>query len=315
MQDRTCFYDDFESIKDVPIGTVATVFCDEHGARHALIIHEALYFGNDMDHSLINPNQIRHYGISVSDDPYDSTQDFGIDHGKLFIPFETEGCAIYFDTCVPTDEDLETLAHTVLTNGKNEWNPSSVEMSSNRPYGDNTTITIQAVTRENYRRALSRPIEYESDLVLGSISGSFLANDAYERMVSSVRVQLPSSYPTHPSRSKQRNQKVISNTRHSVISTELLMKMHGIGIDKAKQMLAATTQKGVRTAVFPINKRYRVDHLDLHRTRLKGKWSLDWMPSGTKSITQCTGAWVYTNGHFTEVYPCEDRTITRRVPP
>ena len=311
---QTCdvqgFHDNFDSIKDVPIGTVATVFRDEHGARHALIIHEALYFGNDMDHSLINPNQIRHFGIPVSDDPYDSTRDFGIDHAELFIPFETEGCAVYFDTSVPTDEDLETLAHVVLTDGKNEWSPSSVEMSSNRPYGDNTTITIQAVTRENYRRALSRPIEYESDLVLGSISGSFLANDAYERMVSSVRVQLPSSYPTHPSRSKQRNQKVISNTRHSVISTELLMKMHGIGIDKAKQMLAATTQKGVRTAVFPINKRYRVDHLDLHRTRLKGKWSLDWMPSGTKSITQCTGAWVYTNGHFTEVYPREDRTST-----
>ena len=53
------------------------------------------------------------------------------------------------------------------------------------------------------------------------------------------------------------------------------MKMHGIGIDKAKQMLAATTQKGVRTAVFPINKRYRVDHLDLHRTRLKDPSSVE----------------------------------------
>ena len=88
MQDRTCFYDDFESIKDVPIGTVATVFCDEHGARHALIIHEALYFGNGMDHSLINPNQIRHFGIPVSDDSYDSTRDFGISHNELFIPLK-----------------------------------------------------------------------------------------------------------------------------------------------------------------------------------------------------------------------------------
>ena len=184
---QTCnvqgFHDDFESIKDVPIGTVATIFCDVHGARHALIIHKALHFGSEMDHSLIHPNQMRHYGISVSDDPYDSTQDFGIDHGKLFIPFETEGCAIYFDTCVPTDEDLETLAHTVLTNGKNEWNPSSVEMSSNRPYGDNATLTVHAVMRENYRFALARPIEHDSDLVLGLISGSFIAIYAYERMV------------------------------------------------------------------------------------------------------------------------------------
>ena len=51
---------------------------------------------------------------------------------------------------MPTDRDLETLVHVVPTDGKNEWSPSSVEMSSDQHYGDNTTTSIQAVTRENY---------------------------------------------------------------------------------------------------------------------------------------------------------------------
>ncbi len=40
-----------------------------------------------------------------------------------------------------------------------------------------------------------------------------------------------------------------------------------IGLDKAKQMLKATTQKGIRTLVDPILRRYRINHLDLHDVR------------------------------------------------
>ena len=58
-----------------------------------------------------------------------------------------------------------------------------------------------------------------------------------------------------------------------------------IGLNKTKQMLKATTQKGIRTAVHPIHRRYQVDHIDLYSLRLVGKWYLDWMPARTKSIT------------------------------
>ena len=92
------FHDDFEPIKDVPIAQVATAFRDTHGATSILIINEALYFGPEMDHSLINPNQIRHYGIPVSDDAYDGGREFGIDHEDIFIPFETEGSTVFFDS-------------------------------------------------------------------------------------------------------------------------------------------------------------------------------------------------------------------------
>ena len=55
--------------------------------------------------------------------------------------------------------------------------------------GDNTAH-IASVRRENIRRK-TVPVECESDLVLGSISRTFIADDYYERLVSSVRVNYP----------------------------------------------------------------------------------------------------------------------------
>ena len=53
-----------------------------------------------MEHSLITPNQIRSFGIPVSDDLFDRTREFGIYHKEIFIQFRTEGTAIFFDTYV-----------------------------------------------------------------------------------------------------------------------------------------------------------------------------------------------------------------------
>ena len=51
------FHDELTPINDVPIATVATAWSDQNtGESFILIIHEALYFGDSMDHSLVNPN-------------------------------------------------------------------------------------------------------------------------------------------------------------------------------------------------------------------------------------------------------------------
>ena len=93
------------------------------------------------------------------------------------------------------------------------------------------------------------PIEYESDLVLGSISDSFVTEMAYERVVSSVRVEYPRLKRTdkkitaHGKESSIR--KIVTNTQHSVITPEHLTRTLNIGLDKAKLMLRVTTQKGI----------------------------------------------------------------------
>ena len=153
---------------------------------------------------------------------------------------------------------------------------------------------------------------HESDLVLGSICDSLVADKAVERMISAVTVH--SVRPRENGKKKATRgprtmSKVIANTRHSVITAEHIARTFNIGLNKAKETLRVTTQKGVRTAQYPLTRRYRVDHLNLHRNYLRGKWYVDWMPSATKSITQCKGAFVYSNGTYPEMYPKEDNKM------
>ena len=89
------FHDNWKGIEDVPIARVDTVIRDEHKHVHIPIVNQALYFGASLDHSLINSNQIRHFGILVSDNLYDSGQDSGINHDDQFIPFKTEGSTVF----------------------------------------------------------------------------------------------------------------------------------------------------------------------------------------------------------------------------
>ena len=137
--DVSGFHSDFDSIKDIPVGTVATAYRAESGTVYVLIIHEALFFGMSMDHSLINPNQIRHNGTPVCDNPFDNNNVLGIDHPDVFIPFVTQGAAIFFESYVPSDEDLIECPRIELTSNT-EWNPKTVSMARNQPGGgrDNT---------------------------------------------------------------------------------------------------------------------------------------------------------------------------------
>jgi len=59
-------------IENVPIVTGATAYdCPVTQATYILVFHESLYYGTKLDHSLINPNQVRHYGIPFWDNPFD----------------------------------------------------------------------------------------------------------------------------------------------------------------------------------------------------------------------------------------------------
>ena len=67
-------------IENVPIVSGATAWDDPTtGETYILVINEALYYGTKLDHSLINPNQIRAYGIGFWDNPYDKDKGLRIE--------------------------------------------------------------------------------------------------------------------------------------------------------------------------------------------------------------------------------------------
>ncbi len=50
---------------DTLFSRVATAFANGYGAEYILIINEVISFGSTMDHSLINPDKIHHFGTLV----------------------------------------------------------------------------------------------------------------------------------------------------------------------------------------------------------------------------------------------------------
>lgn len=199
---QTCdvsgFHQSFESLNDIPV---------------ALIINEALYFGPQMDHSLVNPNQIRAYGIDVSDNPFDRNRDFGIQHEECFIPFTTEGSTVYFDTFVTTDYQIETLRNIELTSD-DEWDPNAVDMQKYQSRG--TTRFVQPMKRNPISRIAS-----ETDAHLASISDCLCPSTFAQRMIESVHVDSRRDTETTNSRLAS---EVVTNNRHSAINPERVSK-------------------------------------------------------------------------------------------
>ena len=64
--DVSPYRDDYESIKNVPIVQAATAYQSQYtGQVYILIFNEALYMGDSIKHTLINPNQLRHFRMQV----------------------------------------------------------------------------------------------------------------------------------------------------------------------------------------------------------------------------------------------------------
>ncbi len=66
----TGFANSFQPLRDVPIVKAALAYDHpETGEIIILILNQALYFGNQLNEILINPNQLRAYGNIVDDVP------------------------------------------------------------------------------------------------------------------------------------------------------------------------------------------------------------------------------------------------------
>jgi hypothetical protein len=194
---------------------------------------------------------------------------------EIFIPFLTEGNTLYFNSCVPSDEDLENCPYLVLTDDI-EWDPSTVDLTDPRP---KEIKEIQVSNKTSHT-------EWAVSTATTQMASTIILN---------MRISTISTTTSE----------VTSKTRHSIITPEHLARTWSIGLDKAKETLRATTQKGIRFAIHPIHWRYRVDHLahlGLNVRRLSTMVYVDHLQSKVKSLSQNTGAFVFTTGAFTKVY-------------
>ncbi|CAJ1950438.1 unnamed protein product [Cylindrotheca closterium] len=87
----------------------------------------ALYYGNRLDHSLINPNQVRKFRIPLWDNPFDEMRNIGIETKPIFVALKAKGTKLLFDSRAPTDQELANCPHIDMTS-KVPWNPDTVQL-------------------------------------------------------------------------------------------------------------------------------------------------------------------------------------------
>jgi hypothetical protein len=122
-------------IENVPIVKGAMAYDDlDTGRTYILVFHESLFYGQALDHSLINPNQLRSYGVNCWNNPFDDERGLCIEIDNIKIDMQTKGTKVQFETRVPTKHELETCKHIEMTSPK-PWEPSQVllqEVRANR---------------------------------------------------------------------------------------------------------------------------------------------------------------------------------------
>ena len=79
--DRSCdvapFSDKYTTMKDVPILSAPTGYTSANGRNYISVFNESLYI-KEMQHTLINTNQCRHFVAEIQYNPYNSDKPMAI---------------------------------------------------------------------------------------------------------------------------------------------------------------------------------------------------------------------------------------------
>jgi hypothetical protein len=85
--------------------------------------------GDQMEHTLINPNQLRTYRITVQDNLFDPAPIFiSTEDNEFTLPLSSKGTVLGVATRTPTDQELQTCLHVVLSS-EHEWDPQNVRLT------------------------------------------------------------------------------------------------------------------------------------------------------------------------------------------
>ena len=305
------YTDSYKPLENVPIVTAATAYDHEDGQTYILVVNEALYYGTKMNHSLINPNQVRYHGLDFFDNPVRDKTLYMQADDDVNIPLHYEGTKCLFKSRSPTQNEINNCPHLHITSNI-EWDPATVDLRS--------LYCISSVKKAQQRQAYKvstgiqfntlSPVEHSSiesfayadptsdEAILSDITPSLV--QLKEMCVSAINVQSHHNYVIPSERT------FISRERHPQIDAESLSDKWNIGLKRAHATIQVTTQRGVRSAIMPISRRYRADRYE-NLKRLSGKFSTDTIFSPRLSLHQNTCAQIYSHKcGFSTCYPMKD---------
>ena len=299
------FLPEYSEQVNIQICTGATAYTAENGEVFVLIFGQGLWFGDKMERSLINPYQCRAYGVDLCDDPVDPNgREMGIDCEETFIPLSMVGSTCGTITRCPTDEELENCTKVYLSD-EEDWDPSKENIFPdksnkrlNAALAGRSICDITLNGRSTKTVIRDDMFVNEFDRAMIDTNPSLSQGAMAERLINNVNVTINSRGAAS----------TITRERHHGKDPELIARKWGIGLEKAKQTLKATTQLAVRSAVLPLTRRYRTDLMSQRLRRLNCRFYTDTLFSKHKSIEGNTCGQLFTDGEgFVILYPMDSK--------
>ena len=107
------YTDAHETINSVSIVNAATEYDNpETGDTTILILNKAIWIGETMDYTLVNPNQLRAYGMKVQYNPFAEAPIFiSTEDHDFMLPLSSKGTILRVTTRTPTYKELQTRQH------------------------------------------------------------------------------------------------------------------------------------------------------------------------------------------------------------
>jgi hypothetical protein len=301
------YNDAYEPIENVPIVSGATAYDHKDGSTSILIFNEALYYGDQMKHSLINPNQVRFNGLDFWDNPLRDDELFMEITEELRVPLRFKGTKCVFKSRVPTKEELDTCPHFEITS-PHPWEPNEVDMNNIKGTFDAKVSSIKRHAfkistgiNNAFERAHNTVMEYayldpsSDEAILSAITPSLV--QLKELSVKAIQVV------DHPNEQFPARRTFVSRKRHAQLSAEALSELWHISPKRAKATMNATTQHGIRSAILPLTRRYRSDRM-YNVKRLRGRFATDTFFADMKSLHGNTCCQIFSHKiGFAACYP------------
>jgi hypothetical protein len=245
----TPFLESYEPVNEVPVWT-----SPQTGKESLLVADQMLWFGTQLPNSLLNPNQLRAFGVNVNDNPFDLKQDLGIQCNRAFIPCDMLGTIMHFESRVLTKWEMKHLPMILLTG--DQWDPLDELMYPERKSREYMKMrTIQLLTSGMTRckimslkrnEAKAQTEEYgEVEHELGKISSMYSIKNVCECLIGAVNIAMTYCADIDKVEEHRKVAGVITNDLHSNVTPKELSRKWNIGIQTAKDTLGVTTQHGV----------------------------------------------------------------------
>ena len=287
------YSDEYEAINNVPVVRGATLWTDQRDNQgYILVFNEALWMGDSLPHSLINPNQLRAYGTIVQDNPF-SCDPLVIEppNDDVTIPLFTLGTIIYADTRAPTQEELSTLPHVVLT-ADSPWDPHHIQFPSpgmGTLKVDAIQTNIRGQSNNDFEPGLQGTVHDPSTLIA--------------RLISSIQVH----DPTAPKDDLPMAKTFHSAERKQNVSAADISERWFIGLRQAADTIKATSQRLLCSAILPLARRYRADRM-YEQPRFRGVVYTDTLNGKVTSLDGNKYAQVFaTTDFFAAIYPMDTK--------